>query len=166
MDTTTQILFEQGKDAFLQGEYRLSIEYLEQVTANLSKATREGSEVRLWLVSAYQANNRSEDAISLCRELTTSPFPSTKERAKQQLYILEAPKLERPKEWVTQIPSMEDVLPIQSVYVASKKEPKKKELTVDDFEDLSQIETGDNQFLLIALGLGVVALIGWGVWGA
>ncbi|NJN74647.1 MAG: tetratricopeptide repeat protein, partial [Limnothrix sp. RL_2_0] len=117
MDTTTQILFEQGKDAFLQGEYRLSIEYLEQAAANLSKATREGSEVRLWLVSSYQANNCSEDAISLCRELTASPFPSTKERAKQQLYILEAPKLERPKEWITQIPSMEDVMPIQSVYV-------------------------------------------------
>jgi len=166
MDTTTQILFEQGKDAFLQGEYRLSIEYFEQATANLSKATREGSEVRLWLVSAYQANNCSEDAISLCRELTTSPFPSTKELAKQQLYILEAPKLERPKEWITQIPSMEDVQPIQSVYVASKREPQKKELSIEDFEDLSQIETGDNQFLLAALGLAIAALIGWGVWGA
>lgn len=166
MDTTTQILFEQGKDAFLQGEYRLSIDYLEKAAANLSKATREGNEVRLWLVSAYQANNRSEDAIALCRELTASPFPSTKELAKQQLYILEAPKLERPKEWITQIPSMEDVLPIQSVYVASKKAPKKKELSLDDFEDLSQIETGDNQFFWVALGLAIAALIGWGVWGA
>ncbi|MGB2926061.1 MAG: tetratricopeptide repeat protein [Limnothrix sp.] len=165
MDTTTQILFEQGKDAFLQGEYRISIDYFQQTIANLPKISREGSEVRMWLVSAYQANNNMEEAIALCRELASSSSSSIGEKAKQQLYILEAPKLERPKEWITQIPSMDDFDAARSVYVAGKSSEQKKELSIEDFEDLSQIETQDNQFVLIALGLGILALIGWGVWG-
>ncbi|NJN73948.1 MAG: tetratricopeptide repeat protein, partial [Limnothrix sp. RL_2_0] len=47
----------------------------------------------------------------------------------------------------------------------SKSEPEKKELSLEDFEDLSQIETGDNQFFLVALGLAIAALVSWSVWG-
>ncbi|AFY40011.1 hypothetical protein Lepto7376_3854 [[Leptolyngbya] sp. PCC 7376] len=165
MDTSTTILFEQGKDAFLQGEYRLSRDFLLEAIANVPKLSREGGELRLWLSNAYQANNQIEDAIDLCRELATHPFPQTAERARRQLYILEAPKLERPKEWLTQIPSMENFESTQSLYVEGKQQPTKKELSIDDFEDLSQIETEDNQFVWVALGLGVVGMTVWAIAG-
>lgn len=161
MDTSTKILFEQGKDAFLQGEYRQSRDYFQQTIENVAKQSQEGGEVNLWLVNAYQANNQMEDAISLCRELTAHPSPSTRERAKRQLYILEAPKLQRPKEWLTEIPSMDNFDSAKSLYVEGKIKPKKKELSLEDFEDLTTIETEDNQFLWIALGLGIISLIIW-----
>lgn len=161
MDITTQVLFESGKDAFLQGEYRRSIDYFKQTLANLEMQSREGGEVQLWLSNAYQANNQMEEAIALCRDLMTHPFPQTKQRAKQQLYILEAPKLERPKKWLTEIPSLDSLDPANSIYVEGKSKDEKKELAIEDFEDLSQIETQDNQFLWLALGLGILCLIGW-----
>ncbi|QCS49474.1 tetratricopeptide repeat protein [Picosynechococcus sp. PCC 11901] len=165
MDTTTQILFETGKDAFLQGEYRQSIDYFQRTVANLPPYSRESGEVQLWLVSAYQANNQGEKAIALCRELMTHPFASTSQRAQRQLYILEAPKLERPKEWLTEIPSLDNLDPAKSLYVEGKKKVETKELAIEDFEDLSQIETQDNQFLWWALGLGLIGLTSWGIWG-
>ncbi|OKH18591.1 hypothetical protein [[Limnothrix rosea] IAM M-220] len=165
MDTTTIILFEEGKDAFLQGEYRVSRDRFLEAIANVPKASSEGGELGLWLANAYQANNQMDDAINLCRELTTHPFPRTADRARRQLYILEAPKLERPKEWLTEIPSMENFEPAKILYVEGKSKPIEKELSIEDFEDLSQIETEDNQFVWVALGLGVLGLGAWAIAG-
>jgi hypothetical protein len=128
---------------------------------NLTKTSREGGDVLLWLANAYQANNQSNEAMNLCRELIAHPFPKISDTARRQLYILEAPKLERPKEWFTEIPSMENLDPGKSIYVDAKAQPKKKELSADDFEDLSQIETKDNQFLFLALVLGLLILTIW-----
>lgn len=166
MDTSTAILFEQGKDAFLQGEYRQSILYFQQAVENLPKYSRQSGEVQLWLANAYQANNQVDEAISLCRELTSHPFPQTSQNAKRQLYILEAPKLERPKAWLTQIPSLDNMeQPMKPVYVEGKRKKTEKILSLEDFEDLENMETQDNQFLWIALGAVVIGLIGWGIWG-
>ena len=165
MDTTTTILFEEGKGAFLQGEYRISRDRFLEAIANVPNASREGGELRLWLANAYQANNQTEEAINLCRELTTHPFPMTADRARRQLYIFEAPKLERPKEWLVEIPSMDSLDPAKSLYVEGKSKPIEKELSIEDFEDLSQIETDDNQFVWIALGLGVLGLGAWAIAG-
>ena len=165
MDTTTRMIFEKGKDAFLQGEYRISRDCFQEAIANVPKASREGGEMRLWLVNAYQANNQMEDAIELCRELTTHSFPQTAGRARRQLYILEAPKLERPKEWLTEIPSMDSLDPAKSLYVEGKRTNVKKELSPEDFEDLSQIETEDNSFVWVALGLGVFGMTVWAIAG-
>ena len=162
MDTTTQILFEKGKEAFQQGEYRISRDCFTEAAANLPQATREGGELRLWLANAYQANNQIEEAKDLCRELVTHPYAMTAEKARRQLYILEAPKLERPKEWLTEIPSMENLDAAKSLYVEGRPKPEKKELSIEDFEDLSNIETDDNKFLWLALGLGVGGLLVWG----
>lgn len=166
MDTSTQILFEQGKDAFLQGEYRQSIRSFQQAVENLSAYSRESGEVQLWLVTAYQANNQGDQAIALCRELLGHPFASTRQQAQRQLYILEAPKLERPKEWLTEIPSLDYLDPAKSLYVEGKKKVEEKTLAIEDFEDLSQMETQDNQFLWWALGLGLVGLTSWSIWGS
>lgn len=163
MDTSTRILFEQGKDAFLQGNYRSSIQFFRQTADNLPKNCRESGEVQLWLVSALQANDQSDDAISLCRELCAFPFPETSQKAKRQLYILEAPKLERPKRWLTEIPSLDQLESTNAVYVTGKNKQDKKTLSIEDFEDLSQMETQDNQFVWIALGLGILGLMAWGL---
>lgn len=163
MDTTTQILFEKGKDAFLQGDYRISITFLQMTMENLPKSSREGGDVLLWLVNAYQANNQSDEAIALCRELLTHPFPRIGDTARRQLYILEAPKLQRPKEWLTEIPNLDALDPSQSRYLEAKAPSQKKELSADDFEDLSRMETKDNQFLFLALVVGCLGLVIWSV---
>lgn len=161
MDTTTRILFDKGKEAFLQGEYRISRDNFLEAIANVPQATQQGGELRLWLANAYQANNQIEEAKDLCRELATHPFPITAEKARRQLYILEAPKLERPKEWMTEIPSMDNLDAAKSLYVEGRPKEEKKELSIDDFEDLSAIETDDNKFLWLALGLGLGGLFIW-----
>ena len=93
-----------GKEALERGQYRLSIENLEAAKELIAPNSRRGGEVQIWLVTAYQAANKIPEAIALCQELVTHPDLQTREQAQHILYIIKAPRLERPKEWMSEIP--------------------------------------------------------------
>lgn len=152
--------YSQGKIAFERGQYRLSIEQLEEACKLMPLSTRLGGEARMWLVNAYQAGNKNEEAISLCQQLCTHPFSETKKQAQRLLYILKAPRLQRPKEWMTKIPTMEEnstpkiKLPKAST---SRKIKPKKQIELVDFEE---VNTNDNKFIALTLLLSLAIIIG------
>ena len=93
-----------GQKALESNQYRLSIEYLEAAINLVSGNSRQGGEAKIWLVTAYQAANKIDQAIALCENLLTHPHLRTREQAQRILYIIKAPKLERPPEWMSEIP--------------------------------------------------------------
>ena len=109
----------------------------------------------MWLVMAYEAAGQRNEAIALCRQLGRHPDIETRKQSKRLLYILEAPKLERRPEWLTQIPDLGATDPSQpqsrrgstttSSNRSSQKQPEPEPL------DLSQVNTQDNRFIWIAL---------------
>ncbi len=157
--------YQAGKIAFENGKYRESVENLEKAKDLLERNSRLGGEVGIWLVTAYEAAGRTEDAIALCQELRRHPHSETRDQARQLVYILQAPKLKRPSNWMTEIPDLgalsdnesKILIPPKPRQSSQRKAPAEKELV-----DLSQVNTKDNRFIwvaLIAIGLTISYLV-------
>ena len=156
-----QQIYGAGKLAMERGQYRQSIELLEAARELTSPNSRRGGEAAIWLVSAYQAADKIEEAIALAQELITHPNTQTREQAKRILYIMKAPKLERPAEWMSEIPDLAAERG-ESRYVTAKKTA--PPVTQTELEDLEPpaVDT-DNQFVWFALVL-VVIIVGSLIW--
>ena len=152
--------YHKGKIAFENGHYREAVEELEKASALLAPNSRLGGEVKIWLVTAYEAGGRTEDAIALCEELKRHPHWETSKQAKRLVYILKAPKLKRPQEWMTQIPDLGTISDNESkayFNVKPQKSADKKKSPSVELIDPSQVETKDNSFIWV--GLIVMSLI-------
>ncbi len=162
--------YQAGKVAFERGEYRIAVQHLEAASALMNQNSRLGGEARIWLVTAYEAAGQQAEAIALCQQLSRHPDPETSKQGKRLLYILQAPQLKRPAEWMTQIPDLGAIAESDpkdrrgSNSTVTKSNRDRKDLL--EPVDLSQVNTKDNQFIwvaLIALILTVGGLIWFGV---
>ncbi|WP_138506444.1 tetratricopeptide repeat protein [Nostoc sp. PA-18-2419] len=144
--------YQTGKIAFENGQYRQAVENLEKASALLVHNSRLGGEVDICLVTAYEAAGRTDDAIALCERLKRHPHFEISKQARRVLYILKAPKLKRPSEWMTQIPDL-GALPDNELKISiAAKSPKssvqqKPKPSEPEFVDLSQVNTKDNRFI-------------------
>lgn len=161
--------YEAGKAAFEAGEYRQAISLLEKAIALIPKTSILSGEAGIWLVMAQDAGGHHDDAVSLCSQLAKHPHFETAQQGKRLLYILKAPKLQTRPEWKTEIPDLSrmeegDRVPSKLANYPRKKKKKKKQDDLIDLEpiDWSQIDTKDNQFVGIALGVILLCL---GLWG-
>ncbi|MBG1259940.1 tetratricopeptide repeat protein [Nostoc commune] len=159
--------YQTGKIAFENGQYREAIENLEKASALLARNSRLGGEVEIYLVTAYEAVGRTDDAIALCERLKRHPYLENSKQARQMLYILKAPKLKRPSEWMTEIPDL-GALSDNDLKISIAAKPTKSSVqqkpkpTEPEFVDLSQVNTRDNRFIwvaLIAIGLTISYLV-------
>lgn len=161
-----QFNYQAGKTALERGEYSQSIKYLEIAKQLSVSSSRLGGEVQIVLVTAYQAAGMRTEAIALCRQLVTHPSLETRKQAKRILFIIEAPQLKRPKEWMTEIPDLTQVTEneSQSKYASFERVQKsgiqKKSTQIPEAIDLSQVNTKDNQFIWVALLLSLSILAG------
>jgi tetratricopeptide (TPR) repeat protein len=153
-----------GKLAFDRGQYRLSIDDFKTALSLVNLSSKQGGEAQLWLVMAYQAAGDLDTARSLCRKLTHHPQAELRKQGKQVLSILEAPRLARPKEWMTEIPDLADMTASPPSYVqGTGKKRTAKTVSPIQFEDRSKMNTQDNGFIVLAIGI-VLFLIGGAVW--
>ncbi|MBV6625025.1 MAG: hypothetical protein KI793_19210 [Rivularia sp. (in: Bacteria)] len=149
---TAKVRYRNGKVAFENGKYRQAVEELKKACALLERNSRLGGEVQIWLATAFEAAGENQQAIDLCEQLKRHPYPETSKEAKRLQYILKAPKLERPKEWMTEIPDLATLSDESKIRLAAS--PKKslaKEIEEMEFIDLSQVNTQDNRFIWLAL---------------
>lgn len=150
--------YARGQAAFERGRYRESVEFLERGVELARPATALGGEVQIWLVNAYSAVGRQEDAIALCEVLTRHPQLDTRKQAKNLLYILQAPSLQKREEWNTKIPDLADLTEEgrnnAGAYVSAAPRPRPRKPKEEDEEpiDLSQVNSRDNLFLVVAFG--------------
>jgi tetratricopeptide (TPR) repeat protein len=156
-----QEFYQIGKQALENGQYRVSIDSLESARELVSFSSKLGAEVQILLATAYQAAGKRQEAIALCQELTTHPNLPIRQKAKDVLYIIQAPELKRPPEWMSEIPDLSNSEATKPEYITTKKKTpkKKKENLPDDFVDLSQVNTEDNQFIWFALILAILITI-------
>ncbi len=154
-----------GTTAFENGQYREAVENLEKASTLLGINTRFAGEVQIWLVNAYEAAGHSEEAINLCQQLSRHPHYEIRQQAKRLVYILKAPKLNRPKEWMTEIPDLDIISDHKSKTVITsqtKKYTSKQKPVELEYIDLSTVNTQDNRFVwvaLIAVGLTIFYLV-------
>lgn len=158
--------YQAGKAALERGQYRQSVQHLEKASALVARNSRFGGEVQIWLVTAYEAAGQTQEAIALCEQLKRHPDRETSKQGRRLLYILQAPQLKRPAEWLTQIPDLGRVADNNTQThlgsgTTSKRSPRQQ---ISEPVDLSQVNTKDNRFIwvaLIAIGLTLVGLVWW-----
>ncbi|MGF1512263.1 MAG: tetratricopeptide repeat protein [Elainellaceae cyanobacterium] len=158
--------YELGKLAFERGQYRQAVQHLEKAASLAGKISPFSGEVKIWLVTAYQAQGKMQDAIALCRQISQHPDYVTAKQARRLLYILEAPQLKLRPEWITSIPDLSALEEGgsgkgMSQYAPPKKPRKPKPKPKPEPVDLSQVNTKDNGF--VWLGLGLIALLAGGL---
>jgi tetratricopeptide (TPR) repeat protein len=155
-----QTEYQAGQVAFESGRYAQAVQSLETATGLVDRNSRLGGEVQMWLVTAYEASGNTERAIELCRKLTRHPRQETRQQAKRLLFILEAPKLTIPPEWMVKIPDLAALDENQSISFQANPNADikyaKPKPAIPEPVDLSQVNTKDNRFIwvaLIAIGL-------------
>lgn len=164
-----RIEYQAGKVAFERGDYRAAVKHLEAACALMSQNSRSGGEAQTWLVTAYEAAGQKTEAIALCQQLSRHPDIEIRKQGKNLLYILQAPQLKRPAEWMTQIPDLgtlaesdpQDRRGSQSTSPSgtSNRDRKKEPEPID----LTQVNTKDNQFIWIAL-IALILTVGGLIW--
>lgn len=158
--------YQTGKAAFERGNYREAVKHLEAASALVNRTSRLGGEAQMWLVTAYEATGQKSEAIALCKQLSRHPDLETSKQGKRLLYILEAPQLKRPAEWMTSIPDLGTLGESDPKdRRGSNPAPIRDRKSRDPLEaiDPSQINTKDNQFIWIAL-IASIIVIGGLVW--
>lgn len=160
--------YQAGKVAFERGQYRQSVQHLEKASALVTRNSRFGGEVQIWLVTAYEAAGQRQEAIALCEQLKRHPHPEVSKQGKRLLYILQAPQLKRPDEWMTQIPDLGTVADNDGQTRISTRvtnnDRRSQQQQPAQIEDLSKINTKDNRFIwaaLVAIGLTLAGLAWW-----
>lgn len=159
-----------GQAAFERGSYREAVEFFEEAVKLAKATTPLGGEIQTWLVNAYSAVGRQSDAIALCQALARHPDLDTRKQGKNLLYILQAPQLQRPTNWMTEIPALDNLssdgvqnLGGSGYATAAKTVPRSRPQPEPTPLDPSQINTKDNGFLWAAL-VGVALVLGGLLW--
>ena len=156
----------EGVAAFERGQYRESVQCLEKASALVNRDSGFGGKVLIWLVTAYEAAGQQAEAIALCEQIKKHPDAETSKQGKRLLYIMQAPQLKRPSEWLTQIPDLAAISDnTNQTRLSSNSSPRTppKPLAAPEPVDLSQVNTKDNQFIwvsLLIIGLTIGLL--WG----
>lgn len=161
--------YARGRDAFEHGYYRESVEWLLKAIALVNRNSQVGGEMQMWLVNAYEAVGQRQEAISLCRQLQLHAYGETRKQSKRLLYILEAPKLEKKSEWLTQIPDLsnvneQDLSERMGVGSFTKSVAKSKEQDSEPI-DLSQVDMKESNLVGVALVILLGILGGCICWG-
>ena len=158
-------LYQSGVVAFENGKYREAVESLERANSLVARNTRFGGEVQIWLATAYEAAGRNQDAVDLCEQLKRHPDIDTSTQAKRLQYIWKAPKLNRPKEWLTEIPDMGAVSSNndKTKFVTNVSSNTASKAPEKEYVDLSQVNTEDNRFIWVAL-IGVAITLSYLLW--
>ena len=92
--------------ALERGDYGLVIRQLEPLCEQESGRTQRGGEARMLMATALLGQGQSEQATALCRQLRGCADLELRRQAKDLEEVLQAPGLERPKEWSLTLPSL------------------------------------------------------------
>jgi tetratricopeptide (TPR) repeat protein len=158
-----QEAYQAGRDALERGQYRLSVEHLETAKALVAASSLQGGEAQMWLVTAYQAAGRLQEARNLCQQLTKHPHLDIRKQSKAVLYILDAPQLKRSPDWLSQIPAVDNLSDSAPRYQQGANVAKKSERITAETGDLSEVNAKDNYFIWVAL-VAVMLALGAAVW--
>ncbi|MFN9692886.1 MAG: DUF3153 domain-containing protein [Synechococcaceae cyanobacterium] len=96
----------EAKQALERGEYARVVRCLEPLLERCPETSPTGASLRLLLATALMGQGRSESAADYCRELRRCPDPTLRAQARDLLLVLEAPALQRPREWSLTMPDL------------------------------------------------------------
>jgi hypothetical protein len=95
-----------AREAIDRGDYGRVVRLLEPLAEEHPALTVAGAELRLLLATALMGQGQSEAAAAWCRSLRACQDPDLRARGKALQVVLEAPALERPRDWSITLPDL------------------------------------------------------------
>lgn len=95
-----------ARAALARGDYRQGLSLLAPLADQWPARGVAGAEVRLLMATAHQGLGQGDGALACCRAALACGDSVLRSQAQEVLCILEAPQLQRPKEWNLTIPSL------------------------------------------------------------
>ncbi|MCX5961364.1 MAG: DUF3153 domain-containing protein [Cyanobacteria bacterium] len=92
--------------AIERGDYGRVVRLLEPLAEEHPALTAAGAELRLLLATALMGQGQSEAASAWCRSLRACQDPDLRARGKALQMVLEAPALQRPRDWSITLPDL------------------------------------------------------------
>ena len=97
---------EAARQAIERGDYGRVMRLLEPLAEEHPALTVAGAELRLLLATALMGQGESEAAAAWCRSLRACQDPNLRARGKALQVVLEAPALQRPRDWSITLPDL------------------------------------------------------------
>lgn len=95
-----------ARQAIERGDYGRVLRLLEPLAEEHPALTVAGAELRLLLATALMGQGKSEAAAAWCRSLRACQDPDLRARGKALQLVLEAPALQRPRDWSITLPDL------------------------------------------------------------
>ncbi len=97
----------EAEAALARGDYGQCLAFLKPLLKSHPLPSEEGGKIGILMVTAYMGLGDEQTAVSTCRLITKCKNNELRQRAKQLLQVLEAPSLQRPKNWSVRLPNIE-----------------------------------------------------------
>ncbi len=104
--------FAPARLALERGDYGAVVRSLEPLIQVYPPATVEGADLQMLLATAWMGQGQTARALVCCRQVKRCSDASLRAQAKDLMAVLEAPALERPREWSITLPSLGEAEPI------------------------------------------------------
>ena len=118
MAEATDSLLNPARAALERGDYGRCLALLQPLADAHPAATPFGGSVRLLMATAQMGQGDSAAAAASCRSLRACRDSSLRAMARDLQEVLEAPALQRPREWSMTLPSLGDMQPLEGEFKA------------------------------------------------
>ncbi len=119
--------FAPARLALERGEYGRVRALLEPLVAAHPPATKTGAELQLLLATAWMGQGDTPRAMACCRQVKRCSDPQLRGQAREMLAVLEAPALERPREWSITLPELGEAEPLAGRLVQASHRRRRQE---------------------------------------
>ena len=96
----------QARDLLERGDYGRVVRLLEPLSREHPSTTQTGAEIQLLLATAWMGQGEPARAMVCCRLIKRCRDATLRAQAQDLLTVLEAPALERPREWSITLPDL------------------------------------------------------------
>jgi len=104
--------FAPARQALESGDYGRVLSLLEPLQNSFPPSTEQGAQLQLLLATACMGRGDNGRAIACCRQVKRCSDPTLRAQARDILEVLEAPALQRPREWSLTLPELAETEPI------------------------------------------------------
>lgn len=104
-----------AREALERGNYGRVLGLLEPLAEQQGPRTPIGAGVRLLIATALMGQGETQRAAEWCRAVQDCLDPALRARARELLLVLEAPALNRPRDWSLTLPDLSVGAPLESL---------------------------------------------------
>ena len=152
-------LLDPARAALERGDYGRCLTLLQPLAERHPAATAFGGSVRLLMATAQMGQGDSAAAAASCRSLRACRDATLRAMARDLQEVLEAPALQRPREWSMTLPSLGEMQPLEGEFKAMARSRRLRRLP----EEPPPPPTGPTQaplgFALVAIALLLITVL-------